>query len=67
VGVIVNGTTTAGAGNVRFYLRSKPSILKILGLDTDTVPVPALSALGVGLLTGLMLLLGCHFRRQQLA
>ena len=64
-GVIVNGTTTAGAGNVRLYLRSKPSILKILGLDT--VPVPALSALGVGLLTGLMLLLGCHFRRQTLA
>jgi hypothetical protein len=65
VGVIVNGTTTAGAGNVRFYLRSKPSILKILGLDI--VPVPALSALSVGLLTGLMLLLGCHFRRQTLA
>jgi hypothetical protein len=66
-GVIVNGTTTAGAGNVRLYLRSKPSILKILGLNTVSVPVPALSALGVGLLTGLMLLLGSHFRRQTLA
>ena len=65
-GVIVNGTTTAGAGNVRLYLRSNPSILKILGL-AETVPVPALSALGVGLLAGLMLLLGCYFRRQTLA
>ena len=46
---------TNGAGNVRLFL----------GLDT--VPVPALSAMGVGLLTGLMLLLGCHFRRQTLA
>jgi hypothetical protein len=64
--VTVNGTTTAGAGNVRLYLRSNPSILKILGL-AETVPVPALSALGVGLLAGLMLLLGCHFRRQTLA
>ena len=62
-GVTVSGTgaTTAGAGDVRLYLRSQLQILDIL--NPAVTPVPTLGALGAGLLASLMMMLGWHRRR----
>ena len=62
-GVTVSGTgaTTAGAGDVRLYLRSQLQILDIL--NPAVTPVPTLGALGAGLLASLMMMLGWHRRK----